>query len=260
MPAIGFGTWKLSGDLGKKSVLSALQVGYRHIDTASHYDNHTVIAEAINESGLDREDVFITTKLWMTDYHRDDVYRACQKALTELKSDYIDLYLMHWPDRTIPFEETLKAMNDLKEKGMIKAIGVSNFTINHLKDALKTGVEISVNQVEFHPSLYQKELKEFCDENGIVLTAYSPLAQGQEVELPLMKELGAKYGRSPAQVVLNWILNKGVVAIPKATDLTSIRDNFASQEWDLLAEDIEKIDSLNLKNRVYNPSFSDFDY
>lgn len=262
MPALGFGTWKLGGDVCKKAVSAALEAGYRHIDTAERYENHADIAAAIEASGVEREDVFITTKLWMTDYRRDDAYRACQLALQELKSDYIDLYLMHWPDkdRTVPMAETLGALMDLKKEGMVRAIGVSNFTVHHLEDALATGAEISVNQVEFHPSFYQRELKRFCDDRGIALVAYSPLAQGTEVELPLMKELGLKYGRSPAQVVLNWIVGKGVGAIPKATDPASIRDNLATLEWELSAEDVERIDSLGLNNRVFNPQFADFEY
>jgi diketogulonate reductase-like aldo/keto reductase len=260
MPLLGFGTWKLNGEVAKEAISFALTTGYRLIDTADRYGNHGEVADALDASSVAREDIFLTTKLWMTEYRRDDVYKAGQRFLQELRTDYIDLLLIHWPDRTIPFAETLQAMNDLKERGMVKAIGVSNFTINHLKDALKTGIQISVNQVELHPSFSQQELKAFCDGQGIVLTAYSPMGKGAEFELPLIKELALKYGKSPAQIILNWIMMKNISVVTKSTKSENIVDSFKSQEWELAVEDIEKIDTLNTNNRNFNPPFADFQY
>lgn len=260
IPTIGLGTWKLTGGIIKKVIADALTIGYRHIDTAEHYENQKDIAAALDASSIPREELFITSKVWVTDLHREDVYKACQRTLKELKMDYIDLYLIHWPDRGVPFSETLGAMRDLQDRGMVKAIGVSNFTIHHLQDALKTGVQISVNQVEFHPSLYQKELKDFCDKQRIVITAHSSMAQGTELELPIVKELAIKYGRSPAQIILNWTMRKGIAAIPKATTKEFLKDNFDSLDWEMAEEDSQRIDALNLNNRTVSPTLADFSY
>lgn len=260
IPALGLGTWQMKGDECQRAVEEAIAIGYRHIDTAQSYENHEAVGAAIKQGGLPRNELFITSKIKRGFFRAADVPRVCAEALQELGLDYLDLYLIHWPDRSISFAETLSAMQKLQAKGLIRTIGVSNFTINHLKDALATGVPFVVNQVEFHPSLNQKELKNFCDEHHILLTAYSPLGRGAELELPVIKELAQKYQRSPAQVILNWIIAKGIAAIPKAGSHAHLEDNFKTLEWELAPEDIARIDAIDAHHRVVNPEWSDFDY
>ncbi len=261
IPVLGFGTWQLHGDSCVRSVEYALGVGYRHIDTAESYDNQVEVGRAIRNSGVRRDDIFLTSKVWMTNLKKDQVVNACKKSLDEIDTEYLDLYLIHWPNRSVPIEETLEAMNELKESGLIRAIGVSNFTINHLKDALRSGVELNNNQVEFHPSLNQVELKEFCDENGVVVTAYSPIAQGKDLRIKVVKDLSNKYGKSGAQVILNWLRQKNIVAIPRSSNPIHIKDNFESLDWDLDQEDVREIDDIDRKRiRIVNPLFGDFNY
>ncbi len=260
IPILGFGTWQLTGNICFLAVGAALKIGYRHLDTAWRYDNHTEIGKAIKQSGLKREQLFITSKLWLPDLVNYKVTDQLQKSLAQLQINYLDLYLIHWPDRNLSMERILLEMKKLKTKGLIRAIGVSNFTIHHLQDALKTGVEIVDNQVEFHPSLNQKKLKDFCDQHQIALTAYSPIAQGQDLKLPLIKKLASKYGKSESQIILNWLISKGMAAIPRASNPIHIADNYRTTEWQLSTKDITLIDKLNTNNRIINPPFSDFDY
>ena len=230
MPALGFGTWELTGQTCVQAVEKALAVGYRHIDTALMYNNHKEVGQAVKNSAVQRKDLFITSKVPRDSLQRKSVISACNLALEELGCKYLDMYLIHWPNREVPIKETLGAMQELKEQGFVKAIGVSNFTIQHLKDALKTGIQFSNNQVEFHPTLYQKELQEFCSQNNIVLTAYSPLGRGEDLNLEGIQNLAEKYSKSTAQIVLNWILKKGIAAIPKASNPEYIQDNFNALE------------------------------
>jgi diketogulonate reductase-like aldo/keto reductase len=260
IPVLGLGTWQLKGQDAEKSIKRALDLGYRHIDTADAYGNHKTIGKALQDYGIDRSELHVTSKLWITDFKKQAAIDAGHRVLEELQMDYLDLYLMHWPKRDVPMEETLEAMQELKDEGLIRAIGVSNFTIHHLEDALKVGVEITNNQVEFHPSLYQKELKSFCDEKGIVITGYSPLARGEDLKLPVVKEVAQKHNRSEAQVLINWLIQQGIVAIPKASSLEHVEDNLKSLEWELAEEDIEKLNQLNSDNRTVKPDFHEFDY
>lgn len=260
IPALGFGTWQLTGDLCTEAIETALDVGYRHIDTAIAYYNHKEIAPAIKSSGLKREELFITSKLWRDSFHKKEAVAAGKQAVEDLGVEYLDLFLIHWPDREIPIMETLEGLFKLQEEGVIKEWGVSNFTINHLKDILSRGIDIANNQVEFHPSLNQNDLKMFCDEHHILLTAYSPIAQGQDLKLPLITDLAKKYDRTESQVILNWIMAKGIVAIPKATTKGHIEDNFKTIEWQLEPDDVEAINHLNRDNRLIMPDHNEFDY
>lgn len=258
IPQIGLGTYQLTGDDCREAVAAALDVGYRHIDTASRYGNQVAIGEAVEESSVDREDVFITSKIWRDSLAGDAVREACEETLAQLDTDYLDLYLIHWPKEGIPVEETLAAMQELKEAGLIKSIGVSNFTIELLKEALETDVQIVNNQVEFHPTLYQKRLKEFCDNQDIVITAYSPLAQGKDIRLDLIEHIADKHDRSPAQVVINWLMQKGLVVIPRSKNPEHIKDNFKALEWKLDEEDMDAINDIGRFERVINPEFAQF--
>lgn len=259
VPALGLGTWRLQGDQCLKAVSKALEIGYRHIDTADAYENHREVGEAIKKSNIPREEIFLTTKVWRDDLQQRDVLSAAKRFLEELQTDYLDLLLIHWPNPDIPIQETLEAFESLRAQGLIQGVGVSNFTIRHIKDALKTGVKINNNQVEFHPSLNQKELKAFCDDNDILLTAYSPIARGEDLELAVIQELAKKYDRPPSQVVLNWIIQKGMIAIPKSSKDEHILDNFKTLEWELDLDDVEKIDRVEGNNRVVHPSFASFE-
>lgn len=261
MPLLGLGTWQLRDEKCVNSVKTAIDIGYNHIDTADGYDNHQAVGKGIKESGVERKDLFITSKIKPENLHYDNVKADVQRFLDELNIEYLDLVLIHWPNKDIPLKESLKALKEVKDEGLTKNIGVSNFTINHLKDAIEFDPElVAVNQVEFHPSLYQKELLEFCQENGIVLTAYSPLARGKVFENKVIKELGAKYDKSPAKLALKWLIDKEIVAIPKASSREHLKANFDLFDWELPAEAREKMDQLNENNRLIDPSFGEFDY
>lgn len=260
IPILGFGTWELKGDDCVQSVAKALALGYTHIDTADRYENHAEVAKGIKQSGMKREDFFLTTKIFHDSLAPQTVRTYCDRYLEELQTDYIDLLLIHWPNKDIPLAETLGAMHALKQQRKIKAIGVSNFTIHHLQDAIATGIEVVNNQVELHPSFNQKDLKAFCDEKGILLTAYSPLGRGKDLAIPLIKELAEKYSVSASQVILNWITSQNIVAIPKATKVERIEDNLKAVSWTMEHEDIEKMNAIPQGEKLVNPVFNEFSY
>ncbi len=260
MPALGFGTWQLTGDACTAGVRYALELGYTHIDTADGYGNHVQVAEGIRQSGVARSSFFLTTKLrYPSSYTTDAVHECAARFLQELGTDYIDLLLIHWPNREVPFAETLRAMNELKQKGVIRAIGVSNFTKHHLDDALQAGVEIVDNQVEVRPTFNQQALREYCAAHNIAITAYSSL-RGGDCDLPLVRELAEQYGKTPAQIVLNWVMSRGMAAIPKSAHPERIKENFESASFAIKESDLARIDALPQGERVNNPSFSDFEY
>jgi diketogulonate reductase-like aldo/keto reductase len=261
IPRVGFGTWHLTGETAQTAISTALSVGYRHIDTADRYGNHEDVAAALNNSEQMREDVFITTKLWFDTLSYDDVHAATERFLNELQTTYIDQLLIHWPNRDIPMQETLTAMQELTDTGKVRSLGVSNCTVNHIRDALETGVTIDVNQVEMHPTLNQTELKQFCDEHGIIITAYSPNGQGHDLQQPVIQELAQQYGRPPAQIVLSWLLAKGIVIIPRSSNPEHIEENFRAQEFLLTDEEVARIDAIEEQdNRLVVREFSDFEY
>lgn len=261
MPLLGLGTWQLRGQQCVDSVKMAVEIGYNHIDTADGYDNHQAVGRGIKEIGVDRDELFITSKIKPENLHYDDIKEDAQRFLDELEIEYLDLLLIHWPNKDIPLEESLKALKEVKEKGLAKNIGVSNFTINHLKDAADFDPDlVAVNQVEFHPSLYQKELLDFCQENGIVLTAYSPLARGEVFENKVIKKLAQKYDKSAAKLTLKWLIDKDIAAIPKASSREHLEANFDLFDWELPAEVREEMDQLNEDNRIIDPDWGEFDY
>jgi diketogulonate reductase-like aldo/keto reductase len=258
IPSLGFGTWQLQGEECRQAVETALKTGYRLIDTAAAYGNHEEVGTAIKNSGLNRSEIFLTSKIWRTDLGGNDVTAACEKALSELKTSYLDLYLIHWPNKTIPIQVTMESLKELKSEGLIRAIGVSNFNQAHMDDVLKTGSEITANQVEFHPSLYQKALLEYCRKNNILMMAYSPIAQGEDLKPEPVQRLAAKYSRSASQVVLNWIISKGVTPLPRSANQEHIQDNFGCLDFEMTAEDHALIDTCDRNNRQVNPEFSEF--
>ena len=259
IPSLGFGTWQLKGQSCTDAVSAALKIGYTHIDTADVYGNHKEVAEGIKKHGIKRENLFLTTKVWRDQLHHDNILKSAHRFLEELQTDYIDLLLVHWPNTTISIKETLSALKELQDDKVIKAFGLSNFTIPLLEEALATNIEFVNNQVEFHPSLYQKDLKEFCDTHKIVLTGYSPIAQGADLKIPLIQELGKKYGKTPVQIALSWILKKNIVVIPRSSKPERIKENLEALSFQLNDEDCVQIDNLGLHTRIVRPDFAPFD-
>ncbi|OKO90109.1 aldo/keto reductase [Geobacillus proteiniphilus] len=251
MPWVGLGVYKVKeGEEVRSAVRTALEIGYRHVDTAAFYENEEGVGQAIRESGIPREQVFVTTKVWNTDQGYETTLKAFDKSLKKLGFDYVDLYLVHWPVKG-KYKETYKALEKLYKDGYVRAIGVSNFHIHHLQDVLaECEIKPMVNQVEYHPRLTQKELLTFCRENGIQLEAWSPLMRGEILSEPTIVDIGRKYGKTPAQVVLRWDLQHGVVTIPKSVTPARIKENADIFDFSLTDEEMKQIDALNLNKRV----------
>jgi len=260
IPALGFGTWQIKDEQCTEAVNTALSVGYRHIDTADGYHNHKAVGQGIKQNGIAREELFLTTKIFPGDLSAESVRQKVDTYLEELDTDYIDLLLIHFPDHSVPLAETLGAMNEAKAAGKVRSLGVSNFTVHHLKDAMETGVEIVMNQVELHPGFPQHKLRDFCKEHDIAVTAYSPLGRGEALEMDLIKELASKYEKKPGQIILNWLLAVGLIAIPKSTHHERIKENFESQDFVIDQADIDAIDVLEGSERLINPEFAHFSY
>jgi len=249
LPWLGLGVWRVKeGDEVISSVKHAIQSGYRSIDTAAVYGNEEGVGQAIKESGVAREELFITTKVWNSDQGYESTLQAFETSRKKLGLEYIDLYLIHWPVKG-KYVETWKALEKLYKDGLVRAIGVSNHQIHHLQDIMEASEIVpAVNQVEFHPLLTQKELLGFCKDKGIQLEAWSPLMQGN-LDVPLLAELADKYQKTPAQIVLRWDLQNGVVTIPKSITPHRIEENSKIFDFTLSAEDMEKIDALNQNKR-----------
>ena len=251
MPYLGLGVYLVKdGAEVENSIKNALKAGYRHIDTASLYGNENGVGNAVNHSDILRSDIFITTKVWNSDQGFDSTLKAFDQSLKLLNMSYIDLYLVHWPVKG-KFNDTWKALEQIYKSGRAKAIGVSNFHVHHLQDLFSTAeVMPMINQVEFHPYLVQQPLIDFCKQNNIQFQAWSPLMQGNVINIELLKELAAKYKKTVAQVVLRWNLQKGVVTIPKSIRPERIVENSQIFDFELLREDLNKIDTLDKNLRV----------
>lgn len=259
IPSLGFGTWQLLGDDCVRGVEYALRGGYGAIDTADAYGNHAQVAQGIKNAGVKRENFFLTTKVWNNKHAHDDVLKSGERFLQELGIEYIDLLLIHFPVRDVAVGETLKAMQELKGRGITRAIGVSNFSMRHIDDALASGVEIVNNQIEVRPQFNQKELREYCAAKNISVTAYSSL-RGGDTEVPLIGELAQKYNKTPAQIILNWVVSRDMVAIPKSSKPERIKENLESVDFEISAEDLAQIDSLPQTERTNDLSFGNTDY
>jgi methylglyoxal/glyoxal reductase len=249
MPRLGLGVWRAKdGQETESAVLTALTAGYRSIDTASMYENEQGVGRAIRASGISRDQVFVTTKVWNNEQGYDSTLKAFRNSLDRLGMDYADLYLVHWPV-VGKYKETYRALEELYDQELVRAIGVSNFNIHHIEDLMGScRIKPMVNQVEMHPLHTQKKLFAFCRKEGIQLESWRPLMQGR-LDLPLIEELAAKYGKSPAQVVLRWHLQLGVVTIPKSTQEGRIRENAGLFDFELEPEDMNRIDELNQNQR-----------
>ncbi|CAH1198943.1 putative oxidoreductase YtbE [Paenibacillus plantiphilus] len=264
MPWFGLGVFKVEeGAELVSAVKAAIKHGYRSIDTAAIYGNeHGVgqgIREALEETGLSREQLFVTSKVWNSDLGYESTLAAYETSLQKLGLDYLDLYLIHWPKKGL-YKEAWKAMETLYADGKVKAIGVSNFQIHHLEDLMKDAkVKPVVNQVEFHPRLIQQELRAFCKKHDIQLEAWSPLMQGQLLDEPLLQEIAAKHNKTVAQVILRWDLQHGVITIPKSTKEHRISENADVFDFELTSDEVARIDSLNQNLRV-GPDPDNFDF
>jgi diketogulonate reductase-like aldo/keto reductase len=245
MPAFGLGTYLIgSGGDAVQVVLWALEAGYRLVDTATLYGNEREVGQAVKRSGLPREEVFVTTKLWNTDHGYDKAISACRASMRELGVEYLDLYLVHWPVPGLR-GESWRAMETLLGEGLCRAVGVSNYTVEHLDELLTSArVVPAVNQVEFHPLLYQQELLEYCRDRGILLQAYSPLARTRGFTGKVVREIAARYAKTPPQVYLRWALRHGVAVIPKSSNRERIRENAGAFGFELSDEDMVALDSL----------------
>ncbi len=260
MPWLGLGVWRsIEGEEVENAVGWALEVGYRSIDTAAIYQNEKGVGRAIKESGINREDIFITTKLWNNDQRSGNIREALDTSLEKLVVDYIDLYLIHWPVSE-KFTDCWVQFESLYQEGKIRAIGVSNFLVPHLEKLLEiSSITPVINQVEFHPYLLQPELISFCDEHKIQLQAWAPLMQGKINEVTELGEIGEKYGKSPAQIALRWNLQHKVITIPKSVNQDRIKANADIFNFSLSDEDIIIIDNLD-RNYRFGPDPDNFDF
>jgi len=256
MPLLGLGTFQApSGKVTKDIVQYALEVGYRLIDTAKIYGNEEDVGIGIRNSGIPRKEIFITTKLWNSDHGYDSAIAACNTSLKKLGLDYVDLYLIHWPVEGLRIE-SWRALETLYNDGKCRSIGVSNYMIRHLEELLEHCTVIpAVNQVEFSPYLYLEELLEFCQSHNIQLEAYSPLTKGRKLEDPKLMTIAKKYSKSPAQLLIRWVLQKDVVVIPKSSKQERIAENADVFDFTISVEDMIKLDSFNEDLRTsWDPS------
>jgi len=251
MPWFGLGVFKVKeGNEVVESVKSAIKNGYRSIDTAAIYQNEEGVGQGIKESGISREELFVTSKVWNSDQGYESALQAYETSLKKLDLEYLDLYLIHWPGKD-KYKETWKALEKLYKDGRVRAIGVSNFKIHHLEELLKDAeIKPMVNQVEYHPHLAQRDLLAFCEKEGIQLEAWSPLKQGQLLTDPTINEMAKKHGKTAAQVILRWDLQTKVVTIPKSIKEHRIIENANIFDFELSAEDMNKLGELNKNERV----------
>jgi len=258
MARLGLGTWEnTEGETCAESVQQALEMGYRHIDTAQAYDNEEYVGEGIARADVDREDIFLATKIWTSNLSYDDVIHTAKESLDKLGVDYVDLLYVHWPANEYDPEDPLPAFDQLYDDGHIENVGVSNFEPRHLDEAREVlDAPVFANQIEIHPMLPQDELVEYGRENDIHTVAYSPLARGEVFDVPEIQDVAEKHDASAAQVSLAWLLQRdGVAAIPKASSEDHIRDNWGARDLDLDEEDIEKIESIETRERQVDPDF-----
>lgn len=251
IPTIGLGTLRMGTAETDATVRTALETGYRLIDTAACYGNERAIGATISSSGLDREDIFLTTKVWNTDHGYQPTLDAFEASRSRLGLDYVDLYLIHWP--VAPIErmmESWAALIELRKRGDVRAIGVSNFMVKHLQALVENFDELPVlNQIECHPLFLQPELEEFQHQHGIITQAWAPLGKGQVLESPVVTEIAARHGATPAQVVLRWHLQRGRIAIPKSTNSGRIAENFTPAP-ELSEPELAAIDAMNADHRL----------
>ena len=256
VPKLGFGTWQITGEDCVEAVRDALAIGYRHIDTARAYENEAEVGRGIAGSGVDRADIFLTTKIWTADFEPGRLRAAAEDSLSKLGTDYVDLLLLHWPNPDVAVEDTLGALVELRDAGRIRELGVSNFPAGQLRRALDVA-PVFTNQIEFHPFLRQPAQFEISAEHDMMITAYAPLAHGKVPDDPTLREIGEAHGKSPGQVALRWLIDQPrVAAIPKASSHERRAENFDVFDFALSDEERDRIDALPKDQRDFSPSFA----
>lgn len=256
VPVLGLGTWQLEGRSCLRAVEEALGLGYRHVDTAQMYGNEAEVGRALRASGVPREEVFLTTKVWRDNLDRGSVLRTTRESLQRLATDYVDLLLIHWPNPAVPLEETLGAFRELQEEGRTRHVGVSNFPPSLLRRALELA-PVLCNQVEYHPFLGQRPLLDLARRHGILITAYSPLARGEVSRDPVLQEIGRQHGKTPSQVALRWLVQQErVAAIPKASSPEHLRANLEVFDFVLSDEEMRRIHALDRGRRLIDPGIA----
>jgi diketogulonate reductase-like aldo/keto reductase len=259
IPAVGFGTWKLKGDTAHECVSKAIEAGYRMIDTAQAYENEKDVGRGISDAQLPREDLWVTTKVWMSEFKDGDLQTSVEKSVERLGTDYADLILLHWPSKDVPLDETLGALNDVRERGLTRHIGVSNFTVEQLGEAVKLSkAPILTNQIEYHPFIDQTPVLEAANAIGTSVTAFSPLAQGQVFDSEVLKEIGATHGKTPAQVTMRWFVQQpGIIAIPRSSSPEHLRQNKDIHDFELTQQEMGRITALKANHqRLIDPSWA----
>lgn len=269
IPVLGFGTWKVeNGEVAYQAVLEALKAGYRHIDTAAIYKNEESVGRAIRDSGIPRQEIFVTTKLWNTNHSYEEAYQAFEQSMEKLGLDYLDLYLIHWPNPKPLREndewktrnaEVWRAMEDLYQEGKIRAIGVSNFLPHHLDALLETARIIpAVNQVRLAPGVYQEEVVDYCKEKGILLEAWGPFGQGELFEQKEVQKIAAKHGKTVAQIALAWSLAEGFLPLPKSVTASRIQSNLDCFGIELSKDEREVLKTISVTSGAPRVDEMDF--
>ncbi|MCC9135900.1 aldo/keto reductase [Pontibacter silvestris] len=258
IPALGFGTFQLNSQEARQMVEAAINAGYRHIDTAQAYQNEQAVGEAIKATGIARNDIFLTTKVWRDNLGGKDFLPSVEASLKKLQTEQVDLLLVHWPNADVPVEEYIGELVKAQEKGYTKYIGVSNHTTKLLDQVLATGADIITNQVEYHPLINQAKLYNYLRAHDITLTAYSPIAQGAVLGNEALKAIADKYGKNEVQITLRWLMQQdGVLAIPRSSKESHMKSNLNIFDFELSQDEVTQIDKLREQNkRVVNPGFA----
>jgi 2,5-diketo-D-gluconate reductase B len=258
IPAIGLGTWELSGRTCARLVEQALRLGYRHIDTAQVYENEREVGEGLRASRVKRDEVFVTTKIWTNHFAPNDLERSTKESLTKLRLSEVDLLLLHWPNPHVPLSETLGALAHAKQLGMAKHIGVSNFTVALIEEALAACPEPLVcDQVEYHPYLDQTKVREACAQHGMALVAYSPVAKGRIKGDATLTQIGRAHGKTAAQVCLRWLVQQNVSAIPRTSKIERLSENIEIFDFELSEEEMGQISQMgSAKGRLTDFGFA----
>jgi 2,5-diketo-D-gluconate reductase B len=258
IPSIGLGTWELRGRVCARVVEQAIKLGYRHIDTAQVYENEREVGEGLRASGIKRDEVFVTTKVWTTHFAPNDLERSTKESLARLRMTEVDLLLLHWPNPHVPLEETLGALAHVRAQGLARHIGLSNFTVELIEQAIRiSSAPLVCDQVEYHPFLGQSKVLDACQRHGMALVAYSPIAKGQVKGDEKITRIGEKYGKTAAQVCLRWLVQQNVVAIPRTSKVERLSENLSIFDFELSDDDMKEIFSMGSdQGRLTNFAFA----